>query len=129
MGIEDFVVGVVYLGAIHPLAFYLHILLVARIHQFLIVTGFHQDDGRLFAKVGDEVERALQGIEIAIPLAVHHQCVGSLRSLCLGSESPSVSLGDTGEGVVGQTDYPVVDGHIILFAILQHVVVGINDRG
>ena len=102
--------------------------LVAEIHQFLVVAVLHHDAIAVLSRgnrVGDKVQCALNGREVAF--AVGRDCQQSqvaVGCLFLRAERPALFPLDAVEAL----DHTLVDGDVIVVAILQHVMMQIDGQ-
>ena len=123
MGVEHFAVGIVHLGLVHAFSADDDVGFVAEIDDFLVFSLGHVDDGLLIAPVRNEVESALESVEVAVSIAVNGEVGGIRGTFLLRGEFP-LTLGDAGE--VSAYEDTFIHGHIIFVAVFEKVVVGID---
>ena len=121
--VEDFVVGVVDLGLVHPGAADHHVGLVAGVDDLLIVARGHADPGGVLAEVRDGVQRALDRVEVAAAVGGHGQVARVGGPGALGGELPGAFLHAL---ELPAHEHARVDGHVIFVAVLKQVVVGVD---
>ena len=127
--VEDFVVGVKHLDLVPVLAEERDVRLVAEINDLLIRAVPDEDGDALGIVVGDEIDRALHGVEIPGAVAGDHEPrrIRGRRALLVEKVQPLFPLKPV-KLPSARVSTPGIDLHVICLVVLQKIVVRVDGR-